>query len=137
VRMMLYAPIPFIGVKGIHYLGRQIERLTIHEDPRYVRLFLGHIVRMQEEIGTGGGGFRFIYAAFLQEAGRLMGSTGLEEASRMMTEAGDMWRLFASACARACKSKTGDFDVREIAQLVQKCATQEKHVYSRLKSMKL
>jgi hypothetical protein len=125
VRMMLYAPIPFIGVKAIH------------EDPRYVRLFLGHIVRMQEEIGTGGGGFRFIYAAFLQEAGRLMGSTGLEEASRMMTEAGDMWRLFASACARACKSKTGDFDVREIAQLVQKCATQEKHVYSRLKSMKL
>jgi hypothetical protein len=42
------------------------------------------IVRMQEEIGTGGGGFRFIYAAFLQEAGRLMGSTRLEEASRMM-----------------------------------------------------
>src|SRR3989339_608687 len=39
VRMMLYAPIPFIGVKGIHYMGRQIERLKIREDPRYVRLF--------------------------------------------------------------------------------------------------
>jgi len=137
VRMMLYAPVPFIGVKGIHYMGRQIEQLKIREDPRYVRLFLGHIVRMQEEIGTGGGGFRFIYAAFLQEAGRLMGSTRLEEASRMMTEAGDMWRQFASACAKACKSKTGDFDVGEIAQLVQKCAKQEKHVYSHLKSMKL
>jgi hypothetical protein len=92
---------------------------------------------MQEEIGTGGGGFLFIYAAFLQEAGRLMGSTRREEASRMMTEAGDMWRQFASACARACKSKTGDFDVGEIAQRVQKCAKQEKHVYSHLKSMKL
>jgi hypothetical protein len=55
----------------------------------------------------------------------------------MMTEAGDMWRQFASACAKACKSKTGDFDVAEIAQLVQKCAKQEKHVYSHLKSMKL
>jgi hypothetical protein len=118
-------------------MGRKIERLKTREDPRYVRLFLGHIVRMQEEIGTGGGGFRFIYAAFLQEAGRLMGSTRLEEASRMMTEAGDMWRQFASACAKACKSKTGDFDVGEIAQLVQKCAKQEKHVYSHLKSMKL
>ena len=137
VRMMLYAPVPFIGVKGIHYMGRQIERLKIREEPRYVRLFLGHIVRMQEEIGTGGGGFRFIYAAFLQEAGRLMGSTRLEEVSRMMTEAGDMWRRFASACAKVCKSKTGDFDVAEIAQLVQKCAIQEKHVYSHLKSMKL
>lgn len=136
VRMMLYAPLPFIGVKGIQYMGRQIERLKIREDPKYARLFLGHIVRMQEEIGTGGGGFRFIYAAFLQEAGRLMGSTGLEEASRMMTEAGDSWRRFASACAKACKSRTGDFDVAEIAQLAHKCAAQEKEVYSHLKSMK-
>jgi len=55
----------------------------------------------------------------------------------MMTEAGDMWRRFALACARACKSKTGDFDAAEIAQLVQKCAIQEKHVYSHLKSIKL
>jgi hypothetical protein len=137
VHMMLYAPVPFIGVKGIHYLGRRIERLNTREDLKYVRLFLGHIVRMQEEIGTGGGGFRFMYAAFLQEAGHLIGSTRLEEASRMMTEAGDMWRQFALACARACKSKTADFDVREIAQLVQKCATQEKLVFSLLKSMKL
>jgi hypothetical protein len=137
VHMMLYAPVPFIGVKGIHYLGRRIERLNTREELKYVRLFLGHIVRMQEEIGTGGGGFRFMYAAFLQEAGHLIGSTRLEEASRMMTEAGDMWRQFALACARACKSKTADFDVKEIAQLVQKCATQEKLVYSLLKSMKL
>ena len=137
VHMMLYAPVPFIGVKGIHYLGRRIEGLNTREDLKYVRLFLGHIVRMQEEIGTGGGGFRFMYAAFLQEAGHLIGSTRLEEASRMMTEAGDMWRQFALACARACKSKTADFDVREIAQLVQKCATQEKLVFSLLKSMKL
>jgi hypothetical protein len=47
-----------------------------------------------------------------------------------------MWRQFASACAKACKSKTGDFDLAEIAQLVQKCATQEKQVYTHLKSMK-
>ena len=119
VHMMLYAPVPFIGVKGIHYLGRRIERLKTRKDLRYIRLFLGHIVRMQEEIGTGGGGFRFMYAAFLQEAGQLLGSPQLEEASRMMTEAGDMWRQFALACAKACKSKTADFDVGEIARLVQ------------------
>ncbi len=136
VHMMLYAPVPFIGVKGIYYLARRIERLDARKDLKYVRLFLGHIVRMQEEIGTGGGGFRFMYAAFLQEAGRLIGSAPLEEASQMMTEAGDMWRQFASACARACKSKTADFDVREIAQLVQKCAAQEKRVYTLLKARK-
>jgi hypothetical protein len=137
VHMMLYAPVPFIGVKGIHYMGRRIEKLNVRKDLRYVRLFLGHIVRMQEEIGTGGGGFRFMYAAFLQEAGRLLGSVQLEEASRMMTKAGDMWRQFASACARACKSRTADFDVREIARLIQTCAEHETAVYSLLKTIKL
>lgn len=137
VHMMLHAPVPFIGVKGIHYLAKKIERLNVNEDLRYVRLFLGHIVRMQEEIGTGGGGFRFMYAAFLQEAGLLLGSTPLGEASQMMTEAGDMWRRFALACAKACKSKTADFDVGEIAGLLRRCATQEKLVYSLLNSMKL
>jgi hypothetical protein len=137
VHMMLYAPVPFIGVKGIHYLAKKIDKLNLRKDLRYVRLFLGHIVRMQEEIGTGGGGFRFMYAAFLQEAGQLIGSPPLGEASRMMTEAGDMWRLFALACARACKSKTADFDVGEIAGLLRKCATQEKLVYSFLKSQYL
>ncbi len=137
VHMMLHAPVPFIGVKGIHYLAKKIERLDVREELKYARLFLGHIVRMQEEIGTGGGGFRFMYAAFLQEAGLLLGSTQFGEASQMMTEAGDMWRRFALACAKACKSKTADFDVREIAELLRKCATQEKLVYSLLNSTKL
>ncbi len=137
VHMMLYSLVPFVGVKGIHYLAKKIERLNVQKDVRYARLFLGHIVRMQEEIGTGGGGFRFMYAAFLQEAGQLLGSPPLSEASQMMTEAGDMWRRFALACARACKSRTADFDVGEIAGLLRKCAAQEKLVYSLLNAMKL
>ena len=135
VHMMLYAPVPFIGVKGIYYLGRRIERLKTHKDLRYVRLFLGHVVRMQEEIGTGGGGFRFMYAAFLQEAGQILKSQQLEEASWIMTEAGDMWRRFASACAKACKGRTVDFDVEDIARMVKQCAMQEKRVYSLLKTI--
>jgi len=136
VHMMLHAPLPFIGIRGIHYLARKIESLAVGQDPRYARLFLGHIVRMQEEIGTGGGGFRFMYAAFLQEAGRLLGSASLEEASQRMTEAGDGWRRFALACAKACKSKTADFAVGDIAELLRKCADQEKEVYASLNTMR-
>ena len=91
---------------------------------------------MQEEIGTGGGGFRFMYAAFLQEAGRLLGSAPREEASRMMTEAGDRWRLFALACARVCKGKRAAIDADEIARLLRECAALEKLVYELLKSAK-
>lgn len=137
VNMMLRTPLPFIGVKGIRYMAKKIERLDVRKNPRNSRLFLGHIVRMQEEIGTGGGGFRFMYAAFLQEAGQLLGSPVLGEASRMMTEAGDMWRQFALACARACKNKTADIDTAPIAELLRKCATQEQLVYSLLKSVVL
>ncbi len=137
VHMMLFTPLPFIGIRGVRYMAGKIERLRYNKDLRYVRLFLGHIVRMQEEIGTGGGGFRFMYAAFLQEAGELLGSVQLREASRMMTGAGDTWRRFALACAKACKSKTADFDLMAIAQLALKCAEQEKLVYTFIRSIKL
>jgi hypothetical protein len=137
VHMMLHAPVPFIGVKGIHYMARKIERISARGNLRYTRLLLAHIVRMQEEIGTGGGGFRFMYAAFLQEAGDLFGIVPLGEASQMMTEAGNIWRQFALACARACKNKTADLDVGEIVQRLQRCAVQERLVYTTLNALKL
>ena len=43
----------------------------------------------QEEIGTGGAGFRFMYASFLQEAGEKIGATELGEASARLTAIGD------------------------------------------------
>jgi hypothetical protein len=52
----------------------------------------------------------------------------------LMTEAGNMWRRFTLACAKACKSKTADLDVGEIVQRLQKCAAQVKVVYSVLNS---
>ncbi|MCE5264568.1 MAG: BtrH N-terminal domain-containing protein [Deltaproteobacteria bacterium] len=134
VHMMLHAPVPFIGVKGIRYMAKKIERSSASGDLRYTRLLLAHIVRMQEEIGTGGGGFRFMYAAFLQEAGDRLGLAALGEASRMMTEAGNTWRQFALACARACKNKTADPDIGGIVRRLQECAVQERLVYTKLKS---
>jgi hypothetical protein len=134
-QMMLYAPVPLIGVKGIRTLAGRIERLRRHPDGRYVRNFLGHIVRMQEEIGTGGGGFRFMYAAFLQEAGEKLGLPVLKEASERMTESGDLWRTFALACARACKRKGDPVDFTAIADLARRCADFEERVFRMLLRM--
>ena len=55
---------------------------------------------MQEEIGTGGGGFRFIYGAFLQEAASILKNNTLQELSKEITDIGDAWRDFAVAIAR-------------------------------------
>ena len=64
----MQAPVPIAGVKGIRFLGRNIAKVAkAPGNEKYLPLYLGHIVRMQEEIGTGGAGFRFLYASFLQE----------------------------------------------------------------------
>ncbi len=130
--MMLHAPVPF-GLRGILLMADRIEKMG-REDPRIVRLILGHIVRMQEEIGTGGGGFRFMYAAFLQEAADLLANPVLREASGRMTEAGDLWRQFALLCARAIRSRTDGIDLPPIAGILRRCAEAERQVYRMMAS---
>jgi hypothetical protein len=134
VGMMLHAPVPF-GVRGIFYMAGRIETLPKRRDMRYIKLFLGHIVRMQEEIGTGGGGFRYMYAAFLQEASDRLSLPALREASARMTEAGDLWRQFALGCAKAVKARNEAMDLSEIARLLRQCGAAEKNVYQQLKGI--
>lgn len=97
-------------------------------------LHLGHVVRMQEEIGTGGGGFRFIYAAFLQESGLLFGDRRLQDCASTLQAAGDRWREFAAMAARICKQrpKPGDtFDAA--ADHIRQCADMEMQTYGALR----
>jgi hypothetical protein len=134
LRIMTGAPVPLIGLRGVRYLANRVERLgTDRRGQKYAKLFLGHIVRMQEEIGTGGAGFRFMYASFLQEAGELIGSARLKEASAAMTNAGDTWRAFASQAVKVCKDRD-EQDYRGLARLLRACAIEEHAVWQMLKS---
>jgi len=130
-RMMLKTPVPIVGIKGIRHLARHIRRLE-QKDPRYARLFLGHIVRMQEEIGTGGAGFRYVYASFLQEAADLLGNARLEETSKMMASTGDVWREFALMVAKAIRAKKTAIDFGVIADKLEEAAASEADVYRAL-----
>ncbi len=131
-KMMLKTPVPIAGIRGIRGLAKKIGKLE-KEDRRYAKLFLGHIVRMQEEIGTGGAGFRFIYASFLQEAGTLIESPLLKEASEMMTSVGDQWREFALMVATAIRSKKSDtMDFAALKAKLESVADAEAAVYVRL-----
>lgn len=124
-------PLPWIGIRGIQHLAKQIERL----DPaqaKYNRLYLTHIVRMQEEIGTGGAGFRFMYASFLQEAGATLGDATLKEASARLTTIGDDWRQFASACVRASRNKGEAPNFAPIAASLRAIALQERGLMQEL-----
>src|SRR6185436_5403964 len=66
---------------------------------------LAQLVRMQEEIGTGGGGFRFIYAAFLQQAYEYHKTDSLMKISEQFTKSGDLWRSAAVQAAGIFKGR--------------------------------
>jgi hypothetical protein len=104
-RVMLQPLMPFIGVRGIRMLARKVHKVARNEPLPFAQRYVGHIVRMQEEVGTGGGGFRFLYGAFLQEAGTLLGNANLQALALQMVAIGDLWRDFAYDAARMSKGR--------------------------------
>lgn len=122
-RIMLGSPLPFVGVRGIRYLGQKLRKMETG-DPRLAKLLVSSVIRMQEEIGTGGGGFRFMYAAFLQELAEKLDDALLTEAEQMMTQVGNDWRLFALDGARYCRKK-GDITLRDLEARLMHCAQGE------------
>ena len=127
----MLAPVPIVGTRGMRWLARRIVRLdaTATESHRLV----GHVVRMQEEIGTGGGGFRFLYAAFLQEAAEHGAMPTLAEFSERMLDIGDAWRAFALAAARMVKGRDA-FEPRALANLLNAQADREAIFFRDLRS---
>lgn len=132
-RRMLHTPGPLMGVKGIRYLARQVAKWPVKLGERKASLYVTQLIRMQEELGTGGGGFRFMYAAFLQEASQLLQSAQLQDLSHKMTAAGDLWREFAVIGARNCKGRAGEKDsYAEMARILMQCADREEEIYRSL-----
>jgi len=82
-----------------------LERLPLADGGERARLYIGNIVRMQEEIGTGGAGFRFMYATFLQELAGKTGYTALNALATRLVEIGDRWQEFAVAAARMIRRR--------------------------------
>lgn len=125
---------PWVGVRGMRTLAKKIENLK-GKDERYIKNFLTHIVRMQEEIGTGGGGFRFVYAAFLQEAMNYnLDNQKLKKASELITDSGDTLRDFALKCVQSAKNPK-KFNPKAIAEILVKASKIEERAYGILKGI--
>ena len=111
---MLSIPGNIAGVNGIAGTGMKIKKWRDQLGQTTAGLYLAQLVRMQEEIGTGGGGFRYIYAAFLQQAHAFHPDDSFLEISKYFTQAGDLWRNAAVQAAGIFKGRIGsqaDFDV--------------------------
>lgn len=134
IQLMLQAPGPWIGVSGMNYTAKKIRQWRDKLGPRKAGLYLGQIVRMQEEIGTGGGGFRYLYAAFLEQASEICQNDSLNKASDLFTEIGDLWRNSAVTMAGIYKGKnTSQEDFNESAALLETLSKMEKEAFLFLK----
>ncbi len=130
----MLAPLPIIGVAGMRYLARSIRKWPKSKGVKVANHYLAQMIRMQEEIGTGGGGFRFIYAAFLQEAAVILKNDKLKELSFEMTQIGDLWRDFALNASRVCKNRSNLEDVyNTLADQLLVIADLEEKFFKKLK----
>ena len=138
VREMLHIPGNFGGVKGILYTSRKIRKWRDDLGVRKAGQYLGQIIRMQEEIGTGGGGFRFLYAAFLEQAVHYNGNEKLIRISDEFTTSGDLWRQNAVNMAGVLRGRSttqSDFD--HIADVMTDIYYIEKNAFIELSKLKL
>ena len=125
--------IPFVGTNGILFMSRRIRTWEEKMGKRRALLNLAQIIRMLEEIGTGGAGFRFIYGAFLQEAATQTGIEELNEYSKRITEIGDLWRTFAYQASRIFKKREGEhYTYDDLGDLLQKIGQSEQVFFNDL-----
>lgn len=132
----MLAPVPIIGVKAIRMVARNIAKWPQKIGVAKTNHYLGQLIRMQEEIGTGGGGFRFIYAAFLQESADILKNEDLRELSKEMTQIGDMWRDLAVQIARVYKKRSNQQDVYTLlSKNMLEIADREEAFFKKLKKI--
>ncbi|MEJ0082819.1 MAG: DUF4872 domain-containing protein [Puia sp.] len=137
INLMLRIPGPIAGIRGIRFMAKKISQWRDKLGPKTAGSYLAQLVRMQEEIGTGGGGFRFIYAAFLQESYAYHPIDELIEISKQFTKSGDIWRSAAVQAAGIYKGRIGsqaDFDV--MSDYLRASADIEKQAFQALSKIK-
>ena len=124
---MLKIPIPILGVKGIKTFGKKIV-----EWPKYAKNVddLSHaIMRINtlfEDQGTGGGGFRFIYASFLREASEHLNMPVLNDMAKNIMTIGDHWREFSVFVAKLGKNRDlGSDRFLDMREMIYKMADEE------------
>ncbi|GIV34569.1 MAG: peptidase [Chitinophagales bacterium] len=133
---MVKIPLPFMGVNGIRFTARKIRKWRGQLGLKKAGAYLAQLVRMQEEIGTGGGGFRFIYAAFLQQAYQYIPDEDFIRLSERFTQAGDNWRAAAVQAAGIYKGRlTQQSDFNHMADMLEAIADLEKQAFTELKKI--
>ena len=131
---MTKLPIPFLGVKGIRKFAEKLnEWPTIARDEEELADRIMKINILLEDQGTGGGGFRYMYATFLQQASAILKDEQLKSMSKEMMDIGDKWRNISYFAAKISKNRDlGPEKMKELSTLVYAQADEEEKFFSNL-----
>ncbi|MFH1159920.1 MAG: BtrH N-terminal domain-containing protein [bacterium] len=134
---MIKIPFPLVGTKGIRVLAKHIRKWPSKLGNAKASFYLGQILRMAEEVGTGGAGFRFIYGAFLKEAGEKFNVPGLLEAADKMGKTANKWREFSYIGARNCKNRSEPVeDYGMLGDMLVEISFMEEEIFKKLNKIK-
>ena len=131
---MLKIPIPFLGIKGIRSFARKInEWPKFARDTEHLSHEIMKINILLEDQGTGGAGFRFMYATFLQEAAKITGINDLAGLSEEMMKIGDGWREISLFSARIGKNRDlGPEKLKQLGDMIDERADVEEKFFKSL-----
>jgi len=134
---MLRLPIPLMGIRGIKRFGDKVTgwpELCRDIDHLSHEIMMIHVIL--EDRGTGGGGFRFLYASFLKEAAQLLDNDQLDGLAAEMMANGDEWRQISLFVARIGKARDlGPEKLNELKGMIHERARVEHDLFSRLYSV--
>lgn len=133
VQGMIKDQFPYTGTKGMKMLARHILKWPEKLSEKKARYYVLQLVRNIEEVGTSGAAFRFMYGAFLKEAGELLKIDELTGAGHDMGITANKWRELSHEGVRVFRNPEyhpGDF--RILSEILQSCATREEVLFRKL-----
>jgi hypothetical protein len=131
---MLKLPAPFIGIKGMRKFAKKVKDWPkIARDIDHISHEIMRINILLEDQGTGGGGFRYLYATFLQQAAGILNHNQLKDLSKQMMEIGDNWRNISYFAAKIGKHRDlGPDKLNELSEMIYARADEEQKFFSEL-----
>lgn len=131
---MLKIPVPFLGIKGMRMFARKVvEWPKFARDTEHLSHEIMKINILLEDQGTGGAGFRFMYATFLQQAAEITGNNSLKELSGELMKIGDGWREISLFSARIGKNRDlGPEKLKQLSDMIYDRADVEERFFRSL-----
>ena len=131
---MVKLPVPFLGIKGMRKFAKKVtEWPKIARDIDHLSHEIMKITLLLEDQGTGGAGYRYLFATFLQEASEKLNNNSFRDMSKRMMEIGDNWRNISYFAAKIGKNRDlGPERLKELSNMINDRADEEQVFFTDL-----